>query len=370
MEAGVADQVAYLAADLQFHDRILSAAATTSSRPPRRRPARCAPHDVRADDDTARPSRRRAAPAPPRDPRRDRAGDEDGAEVARARPDRRHRRRHSAHRPALRRRQLGRRSADLELDRAGRAGTTTSMRPSAASTTRPGAPCCPRSRPSGTATSRVAPIASASSTASAASMLPTIPARLALGVPPVDREQRDVDARRRERVGELVGDDRVAGVVDAGLAAERIADEPRASADGAAVAVRVLHATPWNAGTTWISTRRPRRVVRVDAHEPRLAARRRRRPRRALRRTTRSAGERSRSCGRNARSRWSRCSCVTSSESTPSAASASGGGGMSRSSCGLTQDRRRATVLADLEPEAGLAEPRQTRLASVHARVV
>ena len=102
MAEGVDDQVAYLAADLQFHDRILSACHNEllghlGGRAPRR-PA----DDLRADHDAQALAAARA-PAPPRDPRRDRRGQRGRRRGCDAHPHCRHRGRHQAHRAARRR---------------------------------------------------------------------------------------------------------------------------------------------------------------------------------------------------------------------------------------------------------------------------
>ena len=71
--------------------------------------------------------------------------------------------------------------------------------------------------------------------------VPHDPARLALRVPAVYRQQRHLDLEGQQRGAELVRDDRVARVVEARFARDDVADEPRARAEDAAVAVGVLH---------------------------------------------------------------------------------------------------------------------------------
>ena len=81
MEDGVDDQVAYLAADLRFHDRILASCHNELLGAPRRRPARRAADDVRAHHDPAAI----AAPGTPLHKAildKIVAGDEEGAERA------------------------------------------------------------------------------------------------------------------------------------------------------------------------------------------------------------------------------------------------------------------------------------------------
>ncbi len=98
MEDGVDDQVAYLAADLRFHDRILAASPQRAPRPPRSRPARRASDDVRAHDDAEAVAPPGAPPAQG-DPRQHRRGRRGGGRDGDAHADRRHRSRHPAHRP-------------------------------------------------------------------------------------------------------------------------------------------------------------------------------------------------------------------------------------------------------------------------------
>ena len=262
-------------------------------RPPRRRPSRRAPDDVRAHDDAAAVAPPGAPPAQG-DPRQHRRGRRGRRRDGGAHAHRRHRGGHPPHRPpgraALEARHLRARTSRSAPERRRAAA------PAAASTTVPGGTVFPAKPSQWYGTSRVARRSSASSTASAASMFPTMPSRLALRVAPVDREQRHVDAERLQGRRQLVRDDRVAGVVDPRLGAEDVADEARATADRAAVAVRILHrhAVERRHDVDARARRHRSRVVRVHGDD--LALRDDLLDERNERsgRTTRAAGDRSR----------------------------------------------------------------------------
>ena len=117
------------------------------------------------------------------------------------------------------------------------------MRPAASSAAAPGGTVFPANPSQWYGTSVVAPDGEGQLDRLAGVHVADDPARLALLVTTVDREQRDVDPEGGERSGQLGRDDRVACVIDrpAGVCTDDVADKARPTADGASVPVRVLH---------------------------------------------------------------------------------------------------------------------------------
>ena len=297
MEAGVDDQAAYLAADLQFHD-------SDPGRVPQRAPgviseafstASCRATFKLTTTSEAIPPQ--SASAPPGDPRRDRRP---GRSSSR-RGDRAHssptRRRTSSGSTRMDRESLSSLTRRRARTSRSASGTTTSIRPPAASTADPGGTVFPAKPSQWIGTSRRAPIASARSTASAASMLPTMPrASRSASRPLIGRNATSIPSGSRASPG-LVGDDRVAGVVERHSVTEGVADEARAAADRTAVTVRILGARRRGTPATTFSSSPSRSTSSCGLHELESGAGHNafdERRRAAAGRTTRPSGERSR----------------------------------------------------------------------------